>query len=79
MKTMAEHFDLINNSTYHQNLTRGLVLDKSRYSMQQKQRDQFSKNKKLNYGMDTPKTDVRDMGNFAADQLQQVGYRYGVS
>ena len=47
--------------------------------MQQKQQDQFSKSKKLNYGMDKPKTDGRAMGNFAADQLQQVGYKYGVS
>jgi hypothetical protein len=77
MTTIAEHFDLVNKSTYHQNLNRGLVLDKSRYSMQQKQQDQFSKNKKLGQEKMQPDTNTRDIGNFTADQLQQVGYRYG--
>ena len=79
MKTMAEHFNRVNHSTLFGNYNQGQVIDETRYTMQQKAQDQFSKNKKLNYGIDTPKTDVRDMGNFAADQLQQVGYRYGVS
>ena len=77
MKTMAEHFDLINNSTYHQNITRGLVVDKSRYSMQQKQQDQFSKSKKLNSKVPMFDNKTRNMGNFQADQLEQIGYTYG--
>tara|TARA_R100001163_G_C5019328_1_gene162586 strand:- start:763 stop:996 length:234 start_codon:yes stop_codon:yes gene_type:complete len=77
MKTMAEHLDLINNSTYHQNITRGLVIDKSRYSMQQKQQDQFSKSKKLNSKVPMFDNKTRNMGNFQADQLEQIGYTYG--
>jgi len=77
MITLKEHFDLVNNSTYHQNLLRGLILDKSRYSMQQKQQDLFSKNKKLGQGKMQPDNNTRDIGNFTTDQLQQVGYRYG--
>jgi hypothetical protein len=77
MKTMAEHLKLINNSTYHQNILRGLVIDKSRYSMQQKQQDQFSKAKKLNSKVPMFDNKTRNMGNFQADQLEQIGYTYG--
>ena len=74
---MEEHIYLINNSTYHQNLIRGLIIDKSRYSMQQKQQDQFSKGKKLNSKVPLFDDNTRPISNFQADQLQQIGYNYG--
>ena len=45
MKTMAEHMKFIHDpsNTYIRNLYRGDILDKSRYSMQQKVQDQFKK------------------------------------
>jgi len=48
MVKIGEHFDLVNNTTYFNNLNRGVMIDKSRYSMQQKIPDQFKK-LKLDY------------------------------
>ena len=81
MKTMAEHFNRVNNSTLFGNYNQGQVLDKTRYSMQQKIPLQIGSGKKLEYGYNNydfkPEGDARDIGNFMGNQLQQVGYRYG--
>jgi len=79
MKNMAEHFNLVNNSTMFGNYNSGKVIDKSRYSMTEKMPDQFSKNKKIkfNYNNENKFDTQSDISNFAANQLQQIGYRYG--
>jgi hypothetical protein len=81
MKTMAEHFNRVNNSTLFGNYNQGQVMDESRYSIQQKIPQQFGNGKKLEYGYNNydfkPEGDARDIGNFTANQLQQVGYKYG--
>jgi hypothetical protein len=76
MKTMAEHMKFIHNpnNTYIRNLYRGDILDKSRYSMQQKVQDQFKKIKSDYNNINNFKD---DSSNFASNQLQQVGYKYG--
>ena len=62
------------NNTYIRNLYRGDILDKSRYSMQQKVQDQFKKIKSDYNNINNFKD---DSSNFASNQLQQVGYKYG--
>ena len=76
MKTMAEHFNRVNHSTLFGNYNQGQVLDETRYTMQQKTQDQFSKNKKLKYGYNNKNNfDTQsDISNYAANYLQ--GYRY---
>ena len=73
---MAEHMKFIHdpNNTYIRNLYRGGILDKSRYSMQQKVQDQFKKIKSDYNNINNFKD---DSSNFASNQLQQVGYKYG--
>jgi|TARA_R110000824_G_scaffold116584_1_gene268111 hypothetical protein len=41
-RTMKEHFDLINNSTFIQNVNTGNAIDHNRYLLSQKQ-DHFKK------------------------------------
>jgi len=81
MTTMAEHFNRVNHSTLFGNYNQGQVLDKTRYSLQQKIPFQMSNGKKLVHGYNNydlkPEGDARDIGNFMGNQLQQVGYRYG--
>ena len=81
MKTMAEHFNTVNNSTLFGNYNTGQVIDESRYTIQQKISLQIGSGKKLEYGYNNydfkPEGDARDVGNFMGNQLQQVGYRYG--
>ena len=76
MKTIAEHMKFIHNpsNTYIRNLYGGSILDKSRYSMQQKVQDQFKKIKSDYNNINNFKD---DSSNFASNQLQQVGYKYG--
>ncbi len=80
MKTMAEHFNRVNNSTLFGNYNQGQVLDKTRYSLQQKIPFQMSNGKKLEYGYNNynfkPKGDVRDIGNFTS---RQMGNQYGIT
>ena len=47
---MAEHFNRVNNSTLFGNYNQGQVLDKTRYSLQQKIPFQMSNGKKLEHG-----------------------------
>ena len=79
MKNMAEHFNLVNNSTMFGNYNSGRVIDQSRYNMMEKMPNQFSKNKKIkfNYNNENKFDTQSDVSNFAANQLQQIGYRYG--
>ncbi len=79
MKTMAEHFNRVNNSTLFGNYNQGQVLDPSRHTMQQKIVDQIGKGKKLQYGYNNINNFKDDSNNFIGNQLQQVGYRYGNS
>ena len=76
MKTMAEHMKFIHDpgNTYIRNLQSGHIVDKSRYSMQQKVQDQFKKIKSDYNNINNFKD---DSSNFASNQLQQVGYKYG--
>ena len=73
---MAEHMKFIHNpnNTYIRNLYRGDILDKSRYSMQQKVQDQFKKIKSDYNNINNFKD---DSSTFASNQLQQVGYKHG--
>ena len=79
MKNMAEHFNLVNNSTMFGNYNTGKVIDESRYNSMQKVPQQFANLKKIRYNYNnTNNFDTQsDTNNFAANQLQQVGYRYG--
>ena len=79
MKNMAEHFDIVNNSTYIGNHNTGKVIDKSRYNLVQKMPQQFAKSKKIGYNYNNKNNfdTQNDISNFAANQLQQIGYRYG--
>ena len=42
MRNMNKHFDLVNNSTYIRNLNTGGIIDPTRHSLDQKQK-QFKK------------------------------------
>ena len=79
MKTMAEHFNRVNNSTLFSNYNHGHVIDPSKYTMQQKIINQNRKGKKLEYGYNNINNFKDDSNNFMGNQLQQVGYRYGNS
>jgi len=76
MRTMAEHMKFIHEpgNNYIHNLSKGLILDKSRYSMQQKVQDQF---KKIKHDYNNINNFKDDTSNFTSNQLQQVGYKYG--
>ena len=76
MTEIGEHFNLVNNTTYFNNLNRGVMIDKSRYSMQQKIPDQFKK-LKLDYNNKNNIDYLENMSNFVTNQLGQVGYKYG--
>ena len=76
MVKIGEHFDLVNNTTYFNNLNRGVMIDESRYSMQQKIPDQFKK-LKLDYNNKNNIDYLENMSNFVTNQLGQVGYKYG--
>jgi len=80
MSIMSDHFKLVNNSTLIGNYNSGQVIDESRYMSTQKVPEQFAKSKKIEYNYNNKNNfDTQsDTNNFAANQLQQVGYRYGV-
>jgi len=79
MSKVTEHFDLINNSTLFGNYNTGKVIDESRYMSMQKVPEQFAKTGKVvyNYNNQNNFDTQSDTNNFAANQLQQIGYRYG--
>ena len=79
MSIMSDHFDLVNNSTMHGNFNTGKVIDESRYVSTQKVPEQFAKSGKIGYNYNNKNNfDTQsDTNNFAANQLQQVGYTYG--
>ena len=76
---MSDHFDLVNKSTMHGNFNTGKVIDESRYMSMQKVPEQFATGKKISYNYNNVNNfdTQRDTSNFAANQLQQIGYRYG--
>jgi len=78
MSIMSDHFKLVNNSTLIGNYNSGQVIDESRYMSTQKVPEQFAKSKKIGYNYNNKNNfdTQRDTSNFAADQLQQIGYRY---
>jgi len=80
MSIMSDHFNLVNKSTMFGNYNTGKVIDESRYSSMQKVPEQFAKSEKIGYNYNNKNNfDTQsDTNNFAANQLQQVGYRYGV-
>jgi len=79
MSIMSDHFDLVNKSTMHGNYNTGKVIDESRYMSTQKVPEQFATGKKISYNYNNVNNfdTQRDTSNFAANQLQQIGYRYG--
>jgi hypothetical protein len=79
MSIMSDHFDLVNKSTMHGNFNTGKVIDESRYMSMQKVPEQFATGKKISYNYNNVNNfdTQRDTSNFAANQLQQIGYRYG--
>ena len=79
MSIMSDHFNLVNKSTMHGNYNTGKVIDESRYMSTQKVPEQFAKSSKIGYNYNNKNNfdTQRDTSNFAADQLQQIGYRYG--
>ena len=76
---MSDHFNLVNKSTMHGNYNTGKVIDESRYMSMQKVPEQFATGKKISYNYNNVNNfdTQRDTSNFAANQLQQIGYRYG--
>ena len=76
---MTDHFDLVNNSTLFGNYNTGKVIDESRYMSMQKVPEQFAKTGKVvyNYNNQNNFDTQSDTNNFAANQRQQIGYRYG--
>ena len=76
---MSDHFNLVNNGTLLGLRNTGQVIDKSRYNSMQKVPEQFAKSKKIGYNYNNKNNfDTQsDTNNFAANQLQQVGYNYG--
>ncbi len=76
---MSDHFNLVNNSTMFGNYNSGKVIDESRYTSMQKVPEQFATGKKIGYNYNNEnKFDTQnDVNNFAANQLQQIGYKYG--
>lgn len=76
---MTEHFNLVNDSTLFGNYNTGKVIDESRYMSMQKVPEQFAKTGKVvyNYNNQNNFDTQSDTNNFAANQLQQIGYRYG--
>jgi hypothetical protein len=79
MSIMSDHFNLVNNSTMFGNYNTGKVIDESRYTSMQKVPEQFATGKKIGYNYNNEnKFDTQnDVNNFAANQLQQIGYKYG--
>ena len=79
MSIMSDHFNRVNNSTLIGNYNTGQVIDESRYMSTQKVPEQFAKSGKISYNYNNKNNfDTQsDTNNFAANQLQQVGYRYG--
>jgi len=79
MSIMTEHFNLVNDSTLFGNYNTGKVIDESRYMSTQKIPEQFAKSGKIGYNYNNKNNfDTQgDTNNFASNQLQQVGYRYG--
>jgi hypothetical protein len=77
MKTMAEHFNRVNDSTLYGNYNTGQIVDPLRYSMQQKIQKQFESGKKIEYNYNNQNNFKDDVSNLASNQLQQIGYRYG--
>jgi len=79
MSIMSDHFNLVNNGTLLGLRNTGQVIDKSRYNSMQKVPEQFAKSKKIGYNYNNKNNfDTQsDTNNFAANQLQQVGYNYG--
>jgi len=79
MSIMTEHFNLVNNSTMLGNYNTGKVIDESRYMSTQKIPEQFAKSGKIGYNYNNVNNfdTQNDTNNFAANQLQQIGYRYG--
>ena len=75
---MSDHFNLVNNGTLLGLRNTGKVIDESRYNSMQKVPEQFAKSKKIGYNYNNKNNfDTQsDTNNFAANQLQQVGYSY---
>ena len=79
MSIMSDHFNLVNNSTRLGLNNTGQVVDESRYMAIQKVPEQFATGKKISYNYNNQNNfdTQKDVSNFAANQLQQIGYKYG--
>jgi hypothetical protein len=78
MSIMTDHFKAIQEGSLITNMNKGLVIDPLRYSSMQKPPEQFAKTGKVGYNYNNKNNfDTQsDVNNFAANQLQQIGYTY---
>ena len=76
MKTMAEHFGIVNNETLFGIHNKGMVVRDDMYSMQQKIPQQFGNQQKLVYNYNNQHNfDTQgDISNFTS---RQMGNQYG--
>ena len=72
MKTMAEHFGIVNNETLFGIHNKGMVVRDDMYSMQQKIPQQFGNQQKLVYNYNNKNTfDTQgDISNFTSRQME---------
>jgi len=78
MKTMAEHFGIVNNETLFGIHNKGMVVRDDMYSMQQKIPQQFGNQQKLvyNYNNQNNFDTQGDISNFTSRQMgNQYDYR----
>ena len=78
MKTMAEHFGIVNNETLFGIHNKGMVVRDDMYSMQQKIPQQFGNQQKLvyNYNNQNNFDTQGDISNFTS---RQMGNQYGAT
>ena len=71
MKTMAEHFGIVNNETLFGIYNKGMVVRDDMYSMQQKIPQQFGNQQKLvyNYNNQNNFDTQGDISNFTSRQM----------
>ena len=63
MKTMAEHFGIVNNETLFGIHNKGMVVRDDMYSMQQKIPQQFGNQQKLVYNYNNKNTNIKMVDN----------------
>ena len=75
MKTMAEHFGIVNNETLFGIHNKGMVVRDDMYSMQQKIPQQFGNQQKLVYNYNN-QNNFDTQGDFSNFTSRQMGNQY---